>query len=176
MGRLHFSAAQGLSQLPRRRQTATNLRHACTWDECHQRGHAVRAAPTRSALRATRCGSAQPASPLSPVRCSVLQSVAAAEYRPSQVPGVLARRCALCSSSARVGAQAPRSHGSLRIVLDGPSPAARPGPVRRSVTHAHCGHPLRGPSGLHNGALPLVPASRCAKAPLGAAHRFAPYG
>ena len=28
---------------------------------------------------------------------------------------------------------------------------------------------------LHNVALPSVPASRCAKAPLGAGHRFAPY-
>ena len=29
---------------------------------------------------------------------------------------------------------------------------------------------------LHNAALPSVPASRYAKAPLGAGHRFAPFG
>jgi hypothetical protein len=59
-----------------------------------------------------------------------------------------------------------------RIVLDQPSPAARPGcRVRGS-----CGaRPLRPPASLlHNAALPSVPASRCAKAPLGAGHRFAP--
>jgi hypothetical protein len=39
-----------------------------------------------------------------------------------------------------------------------------------------CGaRPLRPPASLlHNAALPSVPASRCAKAPLGAGHRFAP--
>jgi hypothetical protein len=37
--------------------------------------------------------------------------------------------------------------------------------------------PLRPPASLlHNAALPSVPASRCAKAPLGAGHRFAPFG
>jgi hypothetical protein len=40
-----------------------------------------------------------------------------------------------------------------------------------------CGaRPLRPPASLlHNAALPSVPASRCAKAPLGAGHRCAPY-
>jgi hypothetical protein len=59
-----------------------------------------------------------------------------------------------------------------RIVLDQPSPAARPG--RR--VRGSCGtRPLRPPASLlHNAALPSVPASRCAKAPLGAGHRFAP--
>ena len=40
-----------------------------------------------------------------------------------------------------------------------------------------CGaRPLRPPASLlHNAALPSVPASCCAKAPLGAGHRFAPY-
>jgi hypothetical protein len=39
-----------------------------------------------------------------------------------------------------------------------------------------CGaRPLRPPASLlHNAALPSVPASRCAKAPLGGGHRFAP--
>ena len=41
-----------------------------------------------------------------------------------------------------------------------------------------CGtRPLRPPASLlHNAALPSVPASRCAKAPLGAGHRCAPFG
>jgi hypothetical protein len=62
----------------------------------------------------------------------------------------------------------------LRIVLDQPSPAARPGHRVRGS----CGErPLRPPASLlHNAALPSVPASRCAKAPLGAGHRFAPFG
>lgn len=59
-----------------------------------------------------------------------------------------------------------------RIVLDQPSPAARPG--RR--VRGSCGtRPLRPPASLlHNAAFCEVCASRCAKAPLGAAHRFAP--
>lgn len=61
----------------------------------------------------------------------------------------------------------------LRIVLDQPSPTARPG--SRGV-RGSCGtRPLRPPASLlHNAPLPSVPASRCAKAPLGAGHRFAP--
>jgi hypothetical protein len=41
-----------------------------------------------------------------------------------------------------------------------------------------CGaRPLRPPAALlHNAALSSVPASRCAKAPLGAGHRYAPFG
>jgi hypothetical protein len=61
----------------------------------------------------------------------------------------------------------------LRIVLDQPLPAAQP---RSPGVHGSCGaRPLRPPASLlHNAALPLVPASRCAKAPLGAGHRCAP--
>jgi hypothetical protein len=60
-----------------------------------------------------------------------------------------------------------------RIVLDQPSPAARPG---RHVRGSCGARPLRPPASLlHNAALPSVPASRCAKAPLGVGHRFAPY-
>ena len=41
-----------------------------------------------------------------------------------------------------------------------------------------CGtRPLRPPASLLlNAALPAVPTSHCAKAPLGAGHRFAPFG
>ena len=70
-------------------------------------------------------------------------------------------RCSADMASAR-----------LRIVLDQPSPAARPG---RRVRGSCGARPLRPPASLlHNAALPSVPASRCAKAPLGAGHRFAP--
>jgi hypothetical protein len=44
------------------------------------------------------------------------------------------------------------------------------------VAHAPLRDPLRGPSGLHRVLLPSVPAGRCAKATLGAGHRFAPFG
>jgi len=61
-----------------------------------------------------------------------------------------------------------------RIVLDQPSPVARPS---RRVRGSCGARPLRPPASLlHNAALPSVPASRCAKAPLGAGHRFAPFG
>ncbi len=61
----------------------------------------------------------------------------------------------------------------LRIVLDQPSPAARPG--CRGVRGGCGARPLRPPASLlHKAALPSVPGSRCAKAPLVAGHRFAP--
>ena len=41
--------------------------------------------------------------------------------------------------------------------------------------HSRYGHPLRGPSGLHKAAFWIVAGSRCAKAPLGASHRCAPW-
>ena len=71
-------------------------------------------------------------------------------------------RCSADMASAR-----------LRIVLDQPSPAARPG---RSAVRGSCGtRPLRPPASLlHNAAFCKVLASRSAKAPLGVAHRFAP--
>ena len=47
-------------------------------------------------------------------------------------------------------------------------------PVRPPLVFSRYGHPLRGPSGLHKAAFWKVLASRCAKAPLGVAHRFAP--
>jgi hypothetical protein len=60
-----------------------------------------------------------------------------------------------------------------RIVLDQPSPAARPG--SRGLRGSYGARPLRPPASLlHNAALPSVPASRCAKALLGVGHRFAP--
>lgn len=46
--------------------------------------------------------------------------------------------------------------------------------VPASLERDRYGHPLRGPSGLHNAPLPSVPGSHSAKAPFGASHRFAP--
>ncbi len=73
--------------------------------------------------------------------------------------------------SVRCGAD--MASARWRIVLDQPSPAARPG--CRGVRGSCGARPLRPPASLlHNAALPSVPASRCAKAPLSAGHRFAP--
>ena len=74
--------------------------------------------------------------------------------------------------SVRCGAD--RVSARLRIVLDQPSPLAWPG--SRGV-RGSCGtRQLRPPASLlHNAALPSVPASRGAKAPLGAGQRCAPY-
>ncbi len=61
--------------------------------------------------------------------------------------------------------------GSLAHRLGGPSLRSALQSLHRLSTR-----PLRPPASLlHNAALPSVPASRCAKAPLGAGHRFAPY-
>ena len=51
-----------------------------------------------------------------------------------------------------------------------------PCPRTTKLSRGSCGtRPLRPPASLlHNAALPSVPDSRCAKAPLGACHRFAP--
>lgn len=70
--------------------------------------------------------------------------------------------------------RATMASARLRIVLDQPSPAARPS---RCVRGSCGARPLRPPASLlHNAALPSVPASRYAKASLGAGHRFAPFG
>ena len=99
------------------------------------------------------------------------QSVRAALLRPAQVPGSYT---ASASQVLSVRWSADMASARWRIVLDQPSPAARPG----SRVRGSCGtRPLRPPASLlHNAALPSVPASRCAKAPLGAGHRFAPFG
>ena len=60
-----------------------------------------------------------------------------------------------------------------------PCQATTPRLACASCWSAICGtcgtRPLRPPASLlHKAALPSVPASRCAKAPLGAGHRFAP--
>ena len=118
---------------------------------------------------AARCGPVHPASPLSVCqRCSVSQCARRC-YAPHRCRGgtsPVLRRC----WSVRCGAD--MASAPWRIVLDQPSPAARPG-CRIRGTCGTC--PLRPPASLlHNAALPSVPASRCAKAPLGGGHRFAP--
>ena len=57
----------------------------------------------------------------------------------------------------------------------GVPPCPRTTRLSRGVRGSCGARPLRPPASLlHNAALPSVPASRCAKAPLGAGHRFAP--
>ena len=120
---------------------------------------------------AARCGPVHPASPLSFCqRCSVSQCArrCCAPHRCRGVTSPVLRRC----WSVRCGAD--MTSARWRIVLDQPSPAARPG--CRGVRGSCSTRPLRPPASLlHNAALPSVSASRCAKAPLGAGHRFAPY-
>lgn len=120
---------------------------------------------------ATRCGPVHPASPLSVcLRCSVSQCARrwCAPHRCRGGTSPVLRKC------WSVRWCADMTSARLRIVLDQPSPAARPG---RRVRGSCGARPLRPPASLlHNAALPSVPASRCAKAPLGAGHRFAPFG
>ena len=118
---------------------------------------------------AARRGSAHPTSPLSFCqRCRVSQCArrCCAPHRCRGVTSPVLRKCWSVRWSADMAS------ARWRIVLDQPSPAARPG--RR--VHGSCGaRPLRPPATLlHNAAFWKVLASRSAKAPLGVAHRFAP--
>ena len=120
---------------------------------------------------AARCGPTLPTSPLSFCQhCSVSQCArrCCAPHRCRGVTSPVLRKC----WSVRCGAD--RVSARLRIVLDQPSPLAWPG--SRGV-RGSCGtRQLRPPASLlHNAALPSVPASRGAKAPLGAGQRCAPY-
>ena len=114
---------------------------------------------------------AHPTSPLSFCqRCSLSQCARrwCTPHRCRRVTSPVLRKC----WSVRFGADVASAR--WRIVLDQPSPAARPG--YRAVRDSCGTRPLRPPASLlHNAALPSVPASRYAKAPLGAGHRFAPY-
>ena len=134
-----------------------------------QRGHAGR--PVFLLNCAARCGPVHPASPLSFCqRCSVSQCArrCCAPHRCRGVTSPVLRKC------WSVRWCADMTSARWRIVLDQPSPAARPG---RCVRGSCGARPLRPPASLlHNAALPSVPASRCAKAPLGAGHRCAPFG
>ena len=119
---------------------------------------------------AARCGPVHPASPLSFCqRCGVSQCArrCCAPHRCRGVTSPVLRKCWSVRCSADMAS------ARLRIVLDQPSPAARPG---RSAVRGSCGtRPLRPPASLlHNAAFCKVLASRSAKAPLGVAHRFAP--
>ena len=128
-----------------------------------QRGHAGR--PVFLIECAARCGPVHPASPLSFCqRCSVSQCArrCCAPHRGWGGKSPVLRRCWPVRCSAEM--VSPR----LRIVLEQPPPAARPG-TRSTGSGAR---PLRPPAPpLHKAALCEVCASRCAKAPLGAAHR-----
>ena len=126
--------------------------------------------PTFCLNCAARCGSPHPTSPLSFCqRCTVSQC-ARLGFAPHRCWGVTSPVLRKCWS---VRWSADMASARSRIVLDQPSPAARPG--SRGV-HGSCGtRPLRPPASLlHKAAFWKVPASRCAKAALGAAHRCAP--
>ena len=119
---------------------------------------------------AARCGPVRPASPLSLcLRCCVGQCTrrCCAPHRSRGGTSPVLRKC------WSVRWCADMASARWRIVLDQPSPTARPGCLG---VRGSCGtHPLRPPASLlHNAAFCEVCASRCAKAPLGAAHRFAP--
>ena len=91
---------------------------------------------------AARCGPVHPASPLSVcLRCSVSQCARRC-YAPHRCRGVTSPVLRKCWS-VRCGAD--RVSARWRIVLDQPSPAARPGcrGVQAVVAHARYGHPLR---------------------------------
>ena len=128
-----------------------------------------------------------------PVRCVVAQLVGKAKCRPAQTP----RSCRVALASIAVMQAVPsRARCALRVgpsritalpcslrcrLVSGqggvaPGPGTRNCVQRRRSAASHVGtRPLRPPASLlHNAALPSVPASRCAKAPLGAGHRFAP--
>lgn len=119
---------------------------------------------------AARCWPVHPASPLSfCLRCSVSQCARrwCAPHRCWEGTSPVLRKCwSVRCSADMVSAR-------WRIVLDQPSPAARP--CSRGVRGSCGARPLRPPASLlHNAALPSVPASRCAKVTLGGGHRFAP--
>ena len=128
-----------------------------------------------------------------PVRCVVAQSVGKAKCRPAQTP----RSCRVALASIAVMQAVPsRARCALRVgpsritalpcslrcrLVSGqggvaPWPGTRNCVQRRRSAASHVGtRPLRPPASLlHNAALPSVPASRCAKAPLCTGHRCAP--
>ena len=124
--------------------------------------------PTFCLNCAARCGSAHPTSPLSFCqRCTVSQC-ARLGFAPHRCWGVTSPVLRKCWS---VRWSADMASARLRIVLDQPSPAPRPG--SRGV-RGSCGtRPLRPPAALlHKAAFCKVLASRCAKAALGVAHRW----
>ena len=118
---------------------------------------------------AARCGPVHPTSPLSVCQRCSLSQCARRWCTPHRCRGGTSPVLRKCWS---VRWSADMASARWRIVLDQPSPAAWPGHRVRGSCGAR---PLRPPASLlHNAALPSVPASRCAKAPLGAGHRCAP--
>lgn len=98
-------------------------------------------------------------------------------YGSAVMPGALPaeRRCALVAAHptsplfiVRCSVGSVSGHGGV-------PPCPRVTRLSRGMRGSCSTRPLRPPASLlHNAALPSVPASRCAKAPLGAGHRFAP--
>ena len=162
----------------------TTLRRSMRGGDLHQRGHAGHAA----CWMALRAGVSAPNITAFHFRESV--ALVSGQCGVPQWPGTT-------KLSRGVGQQ--RGHVSPPVAALGGNGTSPLDPVRCSVVSASgqggvppcpgstrlspgmrgsCGtRPLRPPASLlHNAALPSVPASRCAKAPLGAGHRFAPFG
>ena len=176
------SAAQGLDQLPRRRQALTNLRRSIFTGDLHQRGHAGRAA----CWMALRAGGSAPNITALLLRESV--ALVSGQCGVPQWPGttklsrgILQQRGHVSPPVAALGGSGTSPLDSVRCSVvsvsghGGIPPCPRTTRLSRGVRGSCGARPLRPPASLlHNAAFCKVQGSRCAKAPLGAPHRFAP--
>lgn len=178
------SAAQGFDQLPRRRQVVTTLRRLMRVCDLQQRGHAGRAA----CWMALRAGGSAPNITAFHFRDSV--ALVSGQCGVPQWPsitrlsrGILQQRGHVSPPVAALGGNGTSPLDPVRCSVvsasghGGIPPCPRTTKLSRGVRGSCGARPLRPPASLlHNAALPSVPASRCAKAPLGAGHRCAPFG
>ena len=176
------SATQGFDQLPRRRQDVTTLRRSTFAYDLHQRGHAGRAA----CGMALRAGGSAPNITAFHLRKSV--AMVSGQCRVPQCPGTTRLSRGFGEQRGHVSPPVAALRGNGTSPLDpvrcsvvsvsghgGVPPCPSTTRLSRGVRGSCSACPLRPPASLlHNAALPSVPASRCAKAPLGAGHRFAP--
>ena len=176
------SATQGFDQLPRRRQDVTTLRRSTFAYDLHQRGHAGRAA----------CGMALRSGGSAPnITAFVLRESVALVSGQCGVPqwpgttrlsrGILQQRGHVPPPVAALGGSGTSPLDPVRcsVVSASGQGGVPPCPGTTSLSRGVCGscgtRPLRPPASLlHNAAFCKVSASRCAEAPLGVAHRFAP--
>ena len=190
LGPPQTSNALQVPSQPLRRQRTTLLRHTKACGSSHQRSRA-RHTVCWNALRAGACvpnttpyssrcsvGSASGKGGVPPLPRNTKLSHSALYQRghARRSAFLLERRCALWGSPP--GITALPGLMLCRLVSGQCGVPQCPGTTRLSlgVCRSWGTRPLRPPAALlHNAALPSVPASRCAKAPLGAGHRFAPY-
>ena len=162
----------------------TTLRRSTFAYDLHQRGHAGRAA----CGMALRAGGSAPNITAFVLRESV--TLVSGQCGVPQWPGttrlsrgILQQRGHVPPPVAALGGNGTSPLDPVRCSVVSASGQGGVPPCPRTTRlscgmHGSCGtRPLRPPASLlHNAALPSVPASRCAKAPLGAGHRFAPFG